>query len=213
MIIGIYGSDGFAREVFPIVRMQYDECDEIFFVDDNKNLVGQKRNGIEIISFERAVEMSCKMTIAIAEPVLRKKLAAKCEAYGLSFINVIHPNVQIYDDVVIGVGIIAAANVVFTSNIIIGEHFHANIYSYVAHDCVIGDYVTFAPRVCCNGRVHVEDLAYIGTAAVLRQGSHDTPLVIGKSAIVGMAGVVTKNVTPDTIVVGNPAKPLQKTIK
>jgi len=207
VIVGIYGSDGFAREVLPIVRMQYDECDEVFFVDDNANLVGQKRNSIEIISFERAVELSCKMTIAIADPVLRKSLAEKCTANGLSFINVIHPNVEIYDEVIFGVGIIATANVTFTSNITIGDHFHANIYSYVAHDCVIGDYVTFAPRVCCNGRVHVEDLAYVGTAAVLRQGSHEKPLVIGASAIVGMGAVVTKNVAPDTTVVGNPAKP------
>ena len=75
---------------------------------------------------------------------------------------------------------------------------------------LIGDYVTFAPRVSCNGNVVVEDYAYIGTGAVLKQGSKSKPLVIGKGATVGMGAVVTKDVPPNTVVVGNPAKPMFK---
>lgn len=97
-----------------------------------------------------------------------------------------------------------------TSDIKIGQHFHANIYSYVAHDCVIGDYVTFAPNVKCNGNIIIEDHAYIGTGAVLKQGTPDNPLVIGSGAVVGMGAVVTKSVPANTTVIGNPAKPLIK---
>jgi acetyltransferase-like isoleucine patch superfamily enzyme len=100
--------------------------------------------------------------------------------------------------------------VTLTSNIRIGRAFHANIYSYVAHDCVIGDYVTFAPGVKCNGNVRIEDHAYIGTGAILRQGSPEKPLTIGKGAVVGMGAVVTKDVAPGVTVVGNPARPLVK---
>ena len=75
-----------------------------------------------------------------------------------------------------------------TSDIKIGQHFHANIYSYVAHDCVIGDYVTFAPNVKCNGNIIIEDHAYIGTGAVLKQGTPDNPLVISSGAVVGGVG-------------------------
>ena len=50
------------------------------------------------------------------------------------------------DDVTIGEGALISPFVTFTSNIRIGDHFHANLYSYVEHDCVIGDYVTFAPE-------------------------------------------------------------------
>jgi acetyltransferase-like isoleucine patch superfamily enzyme len=97
-----------------------------------------------------------------------------------------------------------------TSNARIGRFFHANLYSYVAHDCRVGDFVTFAPNVHCNGRVVVEDDAYVGTGAVLRQGSDEKPLVIGRGAVVGMGAVVTKSVEPFTTVVGNPAAPLQR---
>ena len=76
---------------------------------------------------------------------------------------------------------------------------------------MIGDFVTFAPAVRCNGNVVIEDHAYIGTGAILRQGKPGAPLVIGHSAVVGMGAVVTKSVPAGKTVVGNPAMLLVKT--
>jgi acetyltransferase-like isoleucine patch superfamily enzyme len=115
-------------------------------------------------------------------------------------------NVVVMDDVQIGPGAVLCPFVTLTSNIRIGQQFHANLYSYVEHDCVIGDFVTFAPGVQCNGNVVVEDHAYIGAGAMLRQGKPGEPLVIGRGALVGMGAVVTRSVTPGTTVVGNPAR-------
>ena len=70
--------------------------------------------------------------------------------------------------------------------------------------------MTFAPRVQCNGYVHIQDHAYIGASAVIKNGTDDAPLIIGKGAVIGMGAVVTKNVPPFTTVVGNPAKPFTK---
>ena len=100
--------------------------------------------------------------------------------------------------------------VTVTSNIRIGKHFHANLYSYVEHDCVIGDYVTFAPAVKCNGNIVIEDHAYIGAGVIIKQGKRGQPLVIGKGAVVGMGAVVTKDVPAGATVVGNPARFLVK---
>ena len=69
---------------------------------------------------------------------------------------------------------------------------------------------TFAPGVFCNGNVHVGDHAYVGTGAMLRNGTPDRPLVIGEGAVVGMGAVVTKDVAPHTTVVGNPARVLER---
>lgn len=96
-----------------------------------------------------------------------------------------------------------------TSNSRIGKFFQCNIYSYVAHDCVIGDYVTFAPNVHCNGNVVIGDHAYVGTGAIIRQGTREKPIVIGAGATVGMGAVVTRDVPPDATVIGNPARPLR----
>ena len=76
---------------------------------------------------------------------------------------------------------------------------------------MIGDFVTFAPGVKCNGNVVVEDHAYIGTGAMIKQGLPGQPLVIGRGAVVGMGAVVTKSVPAGATVVGNPARLLVKT--
>ena len=145
------------------------------------------------------------MAIAIANSKVRETLDWRCAAAGVEVIGTRAPNVVIMDDVEIGAGALLSPFVAVTSNIRIGRCFHANLYSYVEHDCVIGDYVTFAPGVHCNGNVSIGDHAYIGAGAVIRQG-----LSIGAGATVGMGAVVTKNVPAGATVAGNPARPLDK---
>ena len=137
-------------------------------------------------------------------------MALRCAEDGVAAWSVAAANVEILDDVQIGVGAILCPFVTVTSNIQIGKHFHANLYSYVEHDCVIGDYVTFAPAVKCNGNIVIEDHAYVGAGAIIKQGRPGQPLVIGKGAVVGMGAVVTKDVPAGATVVGNPARFLVK---
>lgn len=99
----------------------------------------------------------------------------------------------------------ARLSVLVTASARIGRQFQCNIYSYVAHDCVIGDFVTFAPKVSCNGNVHVHDGSYIGTGAIIRNGTPSKPLVIGAGAIVCMGAVVTEDVPAGTKVGGHRA--------
>lgn len=211
MVIGIYGASGFGREVLPLVRQSVRSAGNIYFIDD----ASEERilNGVEVLSWDQFLEIKdsdMRVILAIADANVRKSLAVKCEAAGVQVDSVIAENSIIMDEVDIGKGAVICPFVTLTSNIKIGQSFHANIYSYVAHDCVIGDYVTLAPRVMCNGNVVVEDYAYIGTGAIIKQGTPDKPTVIGAGAIVGMGAVVTKSVAPGSVVVGNPAKVLER---
>ena len=113
---------------------------------------------------------------------------------------------MIMDEAQIAAGAALSPFVTVASNIKIGKCFHANLYSYVEHDCIIGDFVTFAPGVKCNGNIHIEDHAYIGAGAMIKQGMPGQPLVIGRGAIVGMGAVVTRSVPAGAVVVGNPAR-------
>lgn len=212
-LIGIYGASGFGKEVMPLVRQHYSQLnqDNIVFIDDGGRL--QQLDGYKVLSYQQFMKHPATqkaVTIAIADSQVREKLNAKLVQDNIEIINVIANNALQYDNITMGKGSIICGFVHLTSNIKIGKSFHANIYSYIAHDCVIGDFVTFAPRVSCNGNVHIEDHAYIGTGAVLRQGTPDKPLIIGKGAIVGMGAVVTKDVPAGVTVVGNPARILNK---
>ena len=212
-LIGIYGASGFGKEVMPLVRQHYSQLnqDNIVFIDDGGRL--EQLDGYKVLSYQQFMQHPATqkaVTIAIADSQVREKLNAKLVQDNIEIINVIANNALQYHNITMGEGSIICGFVHLTSNIKIGKGFHANIYSYIAHDCVIGDFVTFAPRVSCNGNVHIEDHAYIGTGAVLRQGTPDKPLIIGKGAIVGMGAVVTKDVPAGVTVVGNPARPLIK---
>ncbi len=148
--------------------------------------------------------------IAIADYKTRERIADKMLASDIKPFTIKALNAVTYDENTIGEGAILCPFTTITSNAKIGRFFHGNIYSYVAHDCIIGDFVTFAPSVHCNGKVVVEDHAYIGTGVVIKQGTDDRPIIIGKGSIVGMGAVVTKSVQPFTTVIGNPAVELRK---
>lgn len=209
-LIGIYGASGFGREVAPLVKLAHAE-DTIVFLDDQPH--ADTLNGLSVWTFDQFVAepgTDRSVVVAIADSRVREKLDRRCQEAGVRPLSVRHPTVVELEDVSLGEGSVLCSFVTLTSNVRIGRSFHANIYSYVAHDCVIGDYVTFAPGVHCNGNVHIHDHAYIGTGAVIRQGTPDRPIVIGEGAVVGMGAVVTKDVAPGVTVVGNPARPLVK---
>lgn len=220
IVFGLYGAGGFAREVMPLVtknvsiitQANTELTHQIYFVETRPK--AKEVNGYPLISEKEFFELECSerfFNIAIGESKARERIANECIAKGAKPMSVQSPHSIIYDCNEIGEGAILCAHTIITSNAKIGKFFHSNIYSYVAHDCVIGDYVTFAPNVHCNGNVHIHNHAYIGTDVVIKQGSLSKPLIIGEGAVVGMGAVVTKDVSPFSTVVGNPAKPHNKT--
>jgi len=219
IVYGIFGTGGFAREVIPFAHnnislkneKKTNKNNHFFFIEQKPKR--KKVNGYPIISEQDFFKMKCAkkfFNIAIGNSKIREQIAKKCQKRGIKPFSIKSPDSVIYDFNKIGKGAIICANTVITSNIKIGNFFHLNIYAYVAHDCTIGNYVTFAPGVYCNGNIHIHDHAYVGTGAILKQGSSSKPLTIGKGAIIGMGSVVTKDVPAFTTVIGNPARPINK---
>jgi len=212
-IIGVFGAGGFGREVIPLVAeqnavsSQLPKSSRIVFVVDDAH-TDTDINGYEIMTFDDfcAYEsVSKQICIAVGDSSARKKIYERVCRKRISLITVTAVDSVRLQSVDIGDGAILCPYTTITSNVKIGKCFHANIYSYVAHDCVIGNFVTFAPGVKCNGNVIIEDDVYIGTGAIIKQGMRNRPLVIGKGSKIEAGSYITKSVEANTTMFGNPA--------
>lgn len=203
MTLAIFGPGGFGRELVAIAT-------DICFVSDDPAQVGTSIFDVEVIDLSelvrRAQHTDMSAVVAVANGAQRRAIFDRLEAEGIRHGHAQAASAIVGAGVTIGPGAILCANTMVTASVSIGKGFHSNYYSYVAHDCTIGDFVTLAPRVGINGNVVIEDDAYIGAGAILRQGKPGKPLRIGAGAVVGMGAVVTKDVAPGTTVIGNPAR-------
>lgn len=212
-LLGLVGTGGFAREVMPLlgaagIRHSPRLANaRTVFVDDER--VGELIGGIIVQSEDEFLSSTRTkfFNVAISDAAARRALASKFLSHDAEPLSIVAPTARILGSrVSLGYGAIITDFSVITDDVKIGSFFHCNLGSYVAHDCVIGDFVTFAPHVHCNGRVAIEDGAYVGAGALLRQGRRDSHLRVGANAVIGMGAVVLHDVSEDSVVVGNPAR-------
>lgn len=211
---GLFGTGGCARSIMPFVTEALNAAlgDRakgltIVFVDRE---AGPDVNGIPVVAEEAFLNDDAErfFNVGIADPGVRQNVVERAQAAGAKAVTLIAHTAQVFPSSRIGEGCILCPSTIVTANAELGRFVHLNLFSYVEHDCRIGNYVTFAPGVHCNGMVEVGDAAYLGSGAILRQGRDGRPMRIGAQSVVGMGAVVTRDVAPRVTVVGNPARPL-----
>lgn len=214
---GLIGAGGSGREVMPYAKasvaqtLSISPSDVSVYFIETLQPIERQINGHPLVSLDTFLNLDGPKYFNIALGNGRTRAALAKEMQGLAKIIHIHsPQAIFLENNTIAEGAIFCPNSMVTSNVTIGRFFHANVYAHIAHDCVIGDYVTFAPGARCNGRVLIGDYTHIGASAVIREGTSSKPLKIGKGVIVGIGAVVTKDIPDGITVVGNPARPLNK---
>lgn len=217
-IFGFYSAGGYAREILSPFELSEasvaTEPFEIVLIDDDPAMAGAMIQKRRVISYDMAKDMrgeyDIRLNVAFAQPQLRRAKVEQALSDGFALFDAFAPSAYLGPNVAFGPGAIFSPNTIVTADARIGIAFHCNIYSYVAHDCIVGDYVTFAPRVSLNGRIKVEDDVYVGSGAIFLPGKANRFLTIGKGAVIGAGAVVTKDVDPGDVVVGIPARPLAR---
>jgi sugar O-acyltransferase (sialic acid O-acetyltransferase NeuD family) len=213
--IAIYGGGGFAREVAWLIQScnsNKEVYEVVCFIDDKIEAHGRLLNGISVMGLETAATRfpeAC-MVAAVGNPQTRQLLTEKAMAAGFRFETIIHPLIARSPWLEMGPGTVICAGSVLTTNIVLGAHVQINLACTVGHDVIMGDYTTLAPGVHISGCVHLGKRVYVGTGAVVINGTPDEPLLIGDDTVIGAAACVTKSLAAGLTVVGIPAKPMQR---
>lgn len=209
-VIGIYGAGGCGRGIAPLLKNKFNNKVKIYFIDDK--IYNNYIDNYKCINLKKFlnIKLNKKILIAVADPKKRRLIYKKIKTYKLKFYNVFDNRAINFGNNQISDGYLISPFVTIGSNVKIGMQFHANLYSYVEHDCRLGDFVTFAPGAKCNGNVIIGDNVHLGSGSVIKNGTSKKPIIIGSNVVVGAGAVVTKNITKNSVVTGNPAKKLKK---
>lgn len=197
-MIAIYGASGFGRELAWLVECCQDNRIVVCFIDDDEKKQGSDLNGIPIVGLEQAAERyaDAKVIGGIGNPKIRETLMKKAASCGFNFGTVVHPRVEMSRWIEMGDGVVICAGNILTTNIRLGEHVQINLGCTIGHDVIMGDYTTLSPGVHVSGWVHMGKRVYIGTGAVIINGTEDKPLTIGDDAVIGAGACVTRSVPP-----------------
>lgn len=119
-------------------------------------------------------------------------------------VTLIDPSCYVHSTARIGGGCVLYPFCFIGYNAVIGQRIFMLSGCCINHDDVIADQTVLASGVTLAGAVKVEEAVYLGQGCSVRQH-----LSIGRNSMVGMGAVVVKDVPPNCIMVGNPARKLR----
>jgi carbonic anhydrase/acetyltransferase-like protein (isoleucine patch superfamily) len=118
--------------------------------------------------------------------------------------SLIDPSVFVSPAARIDGGCVIYPNGFIGHNAKLGRRVFALAGCVINHDDVLDDRVVLCSNVSLAGHVHVEADCYLGQACTVRQYVR-----IGHGSLVGMGSIILRDVEPDSVMVGNPARRLR----
>lgn len=140
-------------------------------------------------------------TVGIGNPIVRQRIAETFDNAGFAPATLVHPTVTRGYGVQVGDGSVICAGVRLTTNIVLGPHVHLDLNVTVGHDSALGDYVSVNPLGSISGDCVIETGVLIGVSGVVLNG-----LTVGAGSTVGGCSCVVRDVPPNMVVKGVPAK-------
>lgn len=198
----IYCCGGMGREIADLAN-RLNNWEKIVFVDDN--IRSRIVDGLQVFTFDEIIKQFHKsdleFIVTAGEPSFRKALYEKIEQQKLEYVSIIAPGFYLSKFSTIGKGTIMHIDATITVNVHIGKGCLINKHVVIGHDVNVGDYTVISPNVSVGGNVDIGHSCFIGSGAIIRNG-----IKIGENSIIGMGSVVLKDVEPNSVVAGNPAK-------
>lgn len=204
---------GNAREAAVIIQQMnaaHKEWEILGFLDDDKKVWGKDYLGIKVLGGKKVLNQYPDARILAvpgnpSQHLQRKEIIDGLAVEESRFTQVIHPSVIVSPDSKVGYNNLIMANVVVTSQVTIGDHCIILPNTTISHDSVVGNYCCIGSNVSISGGVQIGENSYIGSGSKIRE-----QIQIGANTLVGLGSNVVDDVENKAIVVGNPAKPLNR---
>ena len=135
----------------------------------------------------------------------RQRLYETAVTTGFVPLTLTHPSAAFSKTAYSGPGLQQLPLSVVNAGVRLGANVLINSGAIVEHDCLVGDHVHVATGAKIASTVKIGIGAHIGIGAVVKQC-----LRIGNHAVVGAGAVVVEDVPDETIVVGVPARMINK---
>jgi sugar O-acyltransferase (sialic acid O-acetyltransferase NeuD family) len=203
----IVGSSGHAKVVIDIVNKL--NCYELIGVIDPFRTIGEKVFSVKILGSEDVLidlidkYNNLKVFVAIGDNFVRQTVVErlKLNFKKIDFVSLVHPSVQIGENVQIGKGVVIMSGVSVNSDTLINDFVIINTNASVDHDCFLDDFSSLAPGVVLGGNCKIGFLSAIsiGTTIVHR-------VVIGYNVVVGAGSLILNNCPDNSLVYGSPAR-------
>ena len=134
---------------------------------------------------------------------LIQQLEKEAEYYGTAYMwdKIRHPSSIVVDPCSFGVDLTIFEYATIGNHVEVGNHVTIGRHSNLAHNSTVGDYCTIGGHVQLSGHTILGDGVFIGSGAVI-----DPEVNIGEGSIIASNAAVTKDVPPNTVVGGVPAK-------
>lgn len=172
------------------------------FVDDSR--AGERVRGLPVVRPAGLVP-GTRYLVAIADPSARHRLSALLDALGCVAQTLVHPGATVAPDTTVAPGCLVMGGAYVSSSVVLGAHTQVQYNATVGHDSRLGERVTVLPGANVSGSVVLADDVTVGSGAVVLQGR-----TVGAGAFVGAGAVVTRDVEPGAVVVGSPARQLER---
>lgn len=207
----IFGAGGHAREM----RQLVDDINHVKpswnllgFLDDNCDLHATPVKGLPVLGDLEWLRRYPRtfLVVAVGNPSVRRRIVKQVSAVGHSrFATLIHPSASVGKRVSIGEGTMICAGAVVTTDVRIGRHVILNVSCSVSHDSILEDYTTLAPGARVPGNVYVGEGADLGVNASTLPGT-----TIGAWSVLGAGALAVRDVPPNVIMVGVPARVIRR---
>lgn len=176
------------------------------FLDENSNALAKfdfcRYNVLGNIN-EYVIKRNDVFVCTIANPEVKEKVTKIIIDKGGKFLNLVHKNVILFNNITFGKGIIISPNCVISNNCILGDNVAVNLSSTLGHDVNVGNYCQINSQCDLTGYVTLGEKVFLGSRVTL------IPKVkVTDNVVIGAGSVVFRNINNSGTYIGNPAKKL-----